>query len=168
MLCGAELQHVAQFQQGKAAEADGGMVGQWIGVPQVPFEGGLQRGHGLFVKAKNQFLGRRGAEDFIEEDLQVRVRHSLEAERRLAHFADPLAERGGVFGAEMRVEAEAHLEFIEGLGGDARGENLVESLERVMVTLEPADTFFDRETGLRGLVHRANPGQRRANGDRMW
>ena len=123
------------------------------------FEGGLQRGHGLLVKTKDQFLGGRRAEDFVEEDLQVRVRHGLQAQRGLAHFADPLAQRGGVFGAEMRVEAEGHLEFIDGLGGDARGENLVQALERVMVALEPADAFLDREAGLRGLGHRANSGQ---------
>ena len=155
----AEPQHVVQFQQGEAAEADGGMIGQRVGVPQMPFEGGFQRGNGLFVKPEEQFLSRRRAEDFVEEDLQVRVGHGLEAQRRLAHFADPLAERGGVFGAEMRVEAEAHLEFIERLGGDARGEDLVQALEGVMVTLEPADAFLDREAGLRGLVHRTNSGQ---------
>jgi hypothetical protein len=156
---GAKLQHVAQFQQREAAESDCGMVGQRVGVPQVPFESGVQGGNGLFVKAKDQFLGRGGAEDFVEEDLQVRVRNGLEAQRRLAHFADPLAERGGVFGAEMRVEAKTHLEFVERLGGDARGEDLVQAFERVMVTLEPADAFFNRETGLRGLVQRTNPGQ---------
>ena len=143
MALGAELQHVVQFQQGEAAKPHAGMIGQRVGVLQVPFEGGLQRGNGLLVKAEDQFLGRRRAEDFIEENLQVRVGHGLEAQRRLAHFADPLAQRGGVFGAEMRVEAEAHLEFIDRLGGDARGENLVQALERVMVTLEPADAFFD-------------------------
>ena len=137
------------------------MVRQRVGVPQVPFEGGFQRRNGLFVKAEEQLLRRRRAEDFVEEDLQVRVGHGLEAERWLAHFADPLAQRGGVFGAEMGVEAEAHLEFIDGFGGDARGEDLVQALEGVMVTLEPADAFFDGEAGLRGLVHRANPGQRR-------
>ena len=125
------------------------------------FERGFQRGHGLLVKAEDQFLGRRRAEDFVEEDLQVRVGHGLEAQRRLAHFADPLAQSGDVLGAEMGVEAEAHLEFVDGLGGDARGEDLVQAFEGVMVTLEPADAFFDREAGLRGLVHRANPGQSR-------
>ena len=135
------------------------MVRQRVGVPQVPFEGGFQRGHGLLVKAEEQLLRRRRAEDFVEEDLQVRVGHGFEAQRGLAHFADPLAQRGGVFGAEMRVEAEAHLEFVEGLGGDARGEDLVQPLAGVVVTLEPADAFFDREAGLRGLVHRADPGQ---------
>ena len=108
---------------------------------------------------EDQFLGRRRAEDFVEEDLQVRIGHGLETERWLAHFADPLAQRGGVLGAEMRMQAEAHLEFLDGLGGDARGEDLVQALERVMVTLEPADAFLDGEAGLRGLGHRANSGQ---------
>ena len=125
------------------------MVGQRVGIPQVPFEGGVQRGDGLVVKSEDQLLGCGRGEDFIEEDLQVRVGNGLEAQRRFAHFADALAEHGGVFGAEMRVEAEGHLEFVDGLGGDARRENLVQAFERVMVTLEPADAFLDREAGLR-------------------
>ena len=112
------------------------------------FERGLQRGNGLLVKPEEQFLRRRRAEDFVEEDLQVRIGHGFEAERRLAHFADALAQRGDVFGAEMRVEAEAHLEFVDGLGGDARGEDLVQAFEGVMVALEPADAFLDGEAGL--------------------
>jgi hypothetical protein len=134
------------------------MVGQRVGLPQVPFEGSLQRREGLFVQAQEQFLRRRRAEDFVEEDRQVRLGHRFEPEWRLAHFADSLAERAGVFGAEMRVEAEAHLEFVDRLGSDACGEDLVQALERVMVTLEPANAFFDGEAGLRGFVHRTNSG----------
>ena len=137
------------------------MIHQRVGVSQVKFQRGFQRRNGLFVKAEDQFLGRRRAEDFVEEDFQVRVGHGLEAERGLAHFADPLAESRSVFGAEMGVEAEAHLELINGFGGDARSEDLVQAFERVMVTLEPADAFFDREAGLGGLVHGTNPGESR-------
>ena len=155
----AKLQHVLQFQQGKAADADAGVIGQRIGVPQMLFEGRLQRGQGLLVEPEDQFVGGRRAQDFIEEDLQVRVGHGFEAQRRLAHFADALAQGGDMFGAEMGVEAEAHLELIDGFGGDARGEDLVQAFEGVVVTLEPADTFLDREAGLHGLVHRADPGQ---------
>ena len=137
------------------------MIGQRVGVPQVSFERGLQRGNGLLVEPEQQLLRGGGAEDFIEEDFEVRVGHGIEAERGLAHFADPLAQRGDVFGAEMRVQAEAHLEFIERLGGDARGKDLVQPLAGVVVTLEPADAFLDGEAGLRGLVHGTDPGQRR-------
>src|SRR5205823_12224008 len=62
----AKLQHVLDFEQGEAADANRRVVGQQIGVGQVSFQGGLQRRQGLLVKAEDQFFGRRSAKDFIE------------------------------------------------------------------------------------------------------
>src|SRR6266702_3576809 len=50
-----------------------------------------------------------------------------------------------MFGAKMRVEAEPHFEFVERLGSDARSENLVQPLQGVMVSLQPANAFLDRK-----------------------
>jgi len=102
---------------------------------QVPFQGGLERRHGLFVKAEYEFLVVGAPRISSKKYGQVCIRHGLEAERGSRIFADPLAECGSVFGAEMSVEAEAHLKFIDGFGGDARSEDLVQAFERVMVTL---------------------------------
>jgi hypothetical protein len=41
------------------------------------------------------------------------------------------------------MAAEAHLEFINRLGGDSGGEDLVQSFEGVMITLETADALHD-------------------------
>ncbi len=48
-----------------------------------------------------------------------------------------------MFGTEMGVETEGHLQFVDGLGSDARGENLVQPFETIMITFEPANAFLD-------------------------
>jgi hypothetical protein len=65
-----------------------------------------------------------------------------------------------VFGAKMGMEAESHLEFIKRFAGNARGENLVQSLESVMVALVPADTFFDGKPRFHGILQGADAGER--------
>ena len=124
-------------------------------------QGGFQCRQGFFVKTEQQFFRRRGAEDFVEEDFQICIRHLIQAQRRLAHFADPLAQGGGVFSAVMGVETETHFQFVNRLGGEARGENLMQALEGVMIALEPVDTFLDGQAGLHRLVQRAKSGERR-------
>ena len=110
----------------------------------MPQEALLQRGKGLVIKPQDQFLSRWRAKDFVEEDFEVRIGHHVQPQWRLAHLTDPLTQRGDVFGAQMRVQAEAHLEFVDWLGSDARGKDLMQAFAGVMVTLEPADTFLDR------------------------
>ena len=61
------------------------------------------------------------------------MRHSFKAQRRLAHLSDPFAQCGNVFGAEMRMQAETHLQFVERFGSDAGGENLVQSAKSVVI-----------------------------------
>jgi hypothetical protein len=65
-----------------------------------------------------------------------------------------------MFGAKMRVKTESHLEFVKGFARDARGENLVQTFESVMVALVPADTFFDGEARFHGVLQGANAGKR--------
>src|SRR5436189_85317 len=64
-----------------------------------------------------------------------------------------------MLGAQMRVEAEGHLQLINGLSRDAGGENLMQPLERVVITFQSGHTGFDRQSRLRGLFHRANARQ---------
>ena len=42
-----------------------------------------------------------------------------------------------MLGAEVGMEAEPHFEFVNRFGRDARGEDLVESFEGVVVSLKP-------------------------------
>ena len=102
-----------------------------------------------------------GAPRISSKKISSPGRARLEAQRRLAHFADALAQRRDVFGAEMGVQAESHLEFVDRFGRDSRSEDLVQALEGIMVTLEPADAFLDGEARLGGLSHRTDPGNRR-------
>ena len=155
----AELVGVGDFEEREAAQAHTGMVGEVIGLGEVLFQGGLEGGHGVFVQAEDERGGVGRGEDFIEENLQRGVRDNVEAEGRFTHFADAFAERGGVFGAKMGVEAEGHLEFVNGLGGEARDEDLVQAFEGVMEALEAGDAFLDGEAGLHGVGEGANPGQ---------
>ena len=62
---------------------------------------GLECGHRLLVDPRTQFFGGWRAQDFVKEDLQDWVGDLLQAQRRLAHFADALAQRGGVLGAKV-------------------------------------------------------------------
>jgi hypothetical protein len=66
-----------------------------------------------------------------------------------------------VLGAKVSVKAESHLEFVKRFARDARGENLVQAFERVMVALVTADTFFDGQAGLHGVLQSANTGKGR-------
>ena len=109
-----ERQNVFQFQQREAAEADRRLVHERIGVRKVAFERRFNGWEGFLIKTQHQFLGRRRAKDFVEENLQAGVRHRFQAQRRFAHFADALAQGSGVFGAEVRMMAEGHLEFVIG------------------------------------------------------
>jgi len=55
--------------------------------------------------------------------------------------------------------AKAYFEFVDGLGGNPRGEDLVQAFERVMVSFEAADTVFDSEARFHGLIHGAKAGE---------
>src|SRR6185437_8386383 len=131
-------------EQSEPADARGWLVRQGVGVRQVAFQRSFQGWQRLFIKAQNQLLRCWRGQDFIKQDLKARVRNDVEAERGFAHFTNPLPERCRVFGTEIRLQAEAHFEFVNRFGGDASGENLVETFERVMITLEPPDTFLNR------------------------
>jgi hypothetical protein len=87
--------------------------------------------------------------------------HLIKAQRWFAHFADALAQGGDMFGAIMGVQAESHLELVDGLGGDAIVEDEVKPFEDVMISLEATHTLFHGETGLHGLIEGTKTGQRR-------
>jgi hypothetical protein len=63
-------------------------------------------------------------------------------------------------GAKMSMKAESHLQFINRFGRDSRREDLMQTLEDIMAPLETPDAFFNRETRLDGVIHRAQAGQR--------
>src|SRR5437870_4558327 len=89
------------------------------------------------------------------------MRNLFQAKGRLAHFADALAQRGGVFGTKVRVEAEGVLQFEDRLSRNARGENLVQALEGVVIALEARDALLDGKPRFHGFFHRAQAAQRR-------
>src|SRR5262245_58194483 len=87
------------------------------------------------------------------------MRHRLQAEGRLAHFADTFAQGTDMLGTIMRVQTEAHFQFVDWFGSQAVVEDLVEAFERVVVALEPGDAILNREAVFHGLVHRADTSQ---------
>ena len=154
-------EEVGEFEQGEAAESHAGVIGEVVGVGEVLVEGGFERGQGFFVEAEKQ-LGRGGrGEDFVEEERETGVGDGVEAEGWFAHFADAFAKRGGVLGAEMGVEAEGHFEFVNRLGGEAGGEDVVEAFEGVVMALEAGDALLDGEAGFHGVGEGAEAGERR-------
>ena len=57
------------------------------------------------------------ADDLVKEDVERRVRRVVQAERRLPHLAHALPPGGRVLGAVVGVQAEAHLQLVDRLGG---------------------------------------------------
>src|SRR5207244_2560379 len=56
---------------------------------------------------------------------------------------------------------ESHFQFVNRFGRDARDEDLVEPFEGIVITLQPANTFLDGQTGRHRLIHGANSGESR-------
>src|SRR2546422_679310 len=84
--CGTEVEHVVEFKQCEAANPNGRLVGEMIGVAHMMFESGFERGKSHLIKAENELFGGGSGENFVEEDFEVRVRHGFQAERWFAHF----------------------------------------------------------------------------------
>jgi len=144
------------------------LVGEVIGIAYVIFEGGFNSRERFFVQAEDKFFCGGSGEDLVKEYFEIGIGNRFKAERWLAHFTDALANGGGVFGAEVGVEAEGHFEFVKGFAGDARRENLVQAFESVMVAFVTADAFFYGEARLHGILDgaEAGEGRRAANGSR--
>ena len=155
----AESDHVPQFEQGKAADAHGGMIRQMVCIGQMPVQGFPQGRECPAIEADEQLLGVRRGEDLIKEHLQGGIGHGVEAEGRLAHFPDTFAQGCGVLRAQMGMEAEPHLEFVERFGGEACRENLVQPLEGVVKPLQTGDAILHGQAGFHGGAHWADPRQ---------
>src|SRR5438045_3358840 len=93
----SELQEVLNLKQREAADANGRIIHQWIGVLQVTFDGGFERRNGAAIKTNHEFLRRWSGQNFVKENLQVRIGHGFQPKRRLAHLTDSLAQRGSMF-----------------------------------------------------------------------
>ena len=117
-------------------------------------QGRVQGRHRLFVDAEQQCCRGRRGEDLVEENLQVGIGHVFQAERRLAHLADALAQRLHVLRAKISMMREPGLELVDRLGGNARGENLMEPRKGIVITLEPGHALLDSESGPRSFGHR--------------
>ncbi len=125
------------------------------------FQRGAQLRKRFVVDPEQQLCARWRGEDFIEEDLEGGIRHGFESERRLAHFADALAQGADVLGAVMRVQRKGHLQFVNRLGREARDVNAVQPLKRVVKALEAAHAFLDGKAGLLRVIESRQPGERR-------
>ena len=66
-----------------------------------------------------------------------------------------------MFCTEMGMKAEAHLKLINRLRGNTAGKDLVQTLERVVVSFKAANAFLDREPRFHGLFQRGETRQRR-------
>ena len=121
----------------------------------------ISAGMARCVNAVGQFRGARRSKDFVEEDLQRRIGHGLQSQRRLTHFTHTLAERGGVLGAVVRVQREGHLEFVNRLRGQPCEEDFVQALEGAMIPLQPPHAFIDGKAGPLGVGERGEARERR-------
>ena len=113
----------------------------------------------FFVQSQHQFLRAGGRQNLIKENLQGGMGRFFQSERWLAHFADALAKGGHMFGAQMCMVTETHLQLVNRLRRDARGKDLVQTLERVMIAFEPGDALLDREAGFHRVGDRTKPRQ---------
>ena len=64
-----------------------------------------------------------------------------------------------MFSAQMRMQAEPHLQFVNRLSRDSRRQNLAQSFEPVIIPLQPPHAFPDRKPGLHRLVYRTESRQ---------
>jgi hypothetical protein len=147
----AKPDHLLDFQQGKAANAHRRMIRQRIGIREVSVQGRLKRRKNFLVNAQEQLFGASRGEHFVAEDRQSRMRDFVQAQGRFAHFAHTFAQSADVFRAIVSVQAESHLEFVDGFGRQAVIEDLVKAFEDVMIPFEAADAAFDRKARLHGL-----------------
>ena len=137
------VDHFLHFKTREPADPDGRMIGERVGVADVAFQRGLQGWKRLGVEAEEKGFSRRNRFDFVEEEFQPGMGSGFEAERRFPHLPYPPADLGDVFRAEMGVEAEGHLQLIDGFGRQTRDEDLVDAPEGRVVAFEPQDTVFD-------------------------
>lgn len=156
----AEGDHFTDLDQREATEAKRRMIDEAVGFALVAFERVAQRRQGVMVNPEQQRIGFGRGADLVEKNIERRVGHGVEAERWLAHFADASAPGGGVFGAVMRVQAERHFQFVDGLGGEALDENFVEPPQGPVVAFESGNAVVDGEPGLHGFGKRGEAGER--------
>ena len=57
--------------------------------------------------------------------------------------------------------AERRLQFVDGLGRDARCQDAMQPAQRIMKQLQPRGALFDAQADLLGFGHRTQAGQRR-------
>ena len=62
-----------------------------------------------------------------------------------------------MFCTQIGMVGEAGLQFVDGFGGNAGGQDLVQPLEGVMEPLQPADALFDAEARFCRLFDGAKP-----------
>jgi hypothetical protein len=62
-----------------------------IGIAYVIFESRFESRQCHFIEAEDKFLGGGSGEDFVEQDFEIRIGNSLQAEGWLAHFTDTLS-----------------------------------------------------------------------------
>src|SRR5947207_2783956 len=69
----SELNHIFDFQQGKAAETHGRLIGQRVALPPMLFEGPFESGKRFLINTEQEFFSRRRGQDFVEKNLEVRI-----------------------------------------------------------------------------------------------
>ena len=157
----SKRQHVGDFQTREPEDSDRGGVDERVGVAQVALKCLVERGEGDFVEADKKRFGRIGREDFVEDDGEIGVGNGVEAERRLAHLAHASSKRSDMLGTEIGVVREGCFQLIDRLGGDPGVEDLVETLERIMIALQAADARLDAESRPRGVFESRQARERR-------
>jgi len=118
----------------------------------------------VLIEAQQEGFGGGRAEDFVQQGIEQGVGGNLKAVGRLAHLLHALGELGHVLGAIVRVEAEGHLQLIDGHGGDARDQRDVQAFERPVDALDAVDRLGDGEPGGGRVTHGEDAGKRRQAG----
>ena len=123
-------------------------------------EGRIDGGEGLFIEPDQEFLGGRRTEDLVEELFKGRVRHEFQSQWGFSHLADAFSQCLHMLGTKVSVISEARFQFIDGFGGDAGVEDLVEPLERIMISLQSGDALFHSQAGTHHFLDRCQARQR--------
>ena len=72
------------------------------------------------------------------------MRDIFQAERRFAHLRDTGTNGRGMFCEEVSMMAEGCFQFVDRLGRDACGQDVVQTAEDVMVAFVPCNASRDR------------------------
>lgn len=156
-----ETDHLVDLEERETADVARRTVDEHIGRVEMVLQRVAQGRQGMSVNPGQQDDAVRRVENFIDESVERRVRYGIEPGRRLAHLRHAFAPGGGMLGALVRMQTEAHLQSVNRLGGQALNENFMPAAEAPVVALGPRHAVVDSGPEPHGFFRGTDPRQRR-------